>query len=155
MQTNYLVDNICFKLFLAFLIVNLILEQELHKKEANNLEYYFSQSICQLIYFRINYNCVTNLYTNDNFYNDISGINHNINLLMNINKPKLENIFLLLSIIPFLKNNSTLTYKTKNKGIYKYFGKKLNKKVRNKNINFDYDDLHYFNKNIENLDIII
>jgi len=151
MQTNYLVDNICFKLFLAFLIVNLILEQELHKKEANNLEYYFSQSICQLIYFRINYNCVTNLYTNDNFYNDISGINHNINLLMNINKPKLENIFLLLSIIPFLKNNSTLTYKTKNKGIYKYFGKKLNKKVRNKNINFDYDDLHYFNKNIENL----
>jgi hypothetical protein len=136
MQEYFLVDNICFKLFLFFLITNFILEQELHKKEDINLEYYFSQSICQLVYFRINYNCATNLYTNDNIYNDILEINNNINLLMNIKKTKLENIFLLLSIIPFLKNNSTLTYKTQDKRIYKYFRNNLNKKVRYKIIKF-------------------
>ena len=91
------------------------------------------------------------MYTNDNFYNDILEINNNIKLLMNINKSKLENIFLLLCIIPFLKNNSTLTYKINDKGIYKHFGKKLNKKIKHKIVNLYYDDLQYFNKNIEHL----
>ena len=91
-----------------------------------------------------------NLYNfqknNDNFYNDILEINSDINLLMNIKKPKLENIFLLLGIIPLLKNNSTLSYKINNKGIYKLFKKILNKKIKYKVIKLDYNYLLYFNK---------
>jgi hypothetical protein len=65
---------------------------------------------------------------------------------MNIKIPKLENIFLLLGIIPLLKNNSTLSYKINNKGIYKLFKKILNKKIKYKVIKLDYNYLLYFNK---------
>ena len=108
MHTYSLLDKLCFKFFLIFLVANAIFEQDFYKKEVNDLENYFSQSICQLIYFTLNYNCSNNFISNNNFYNDILEINSNVNLLINIKKPILENIFLLFSIIPFLKNNSTL-----------------------------------------------
>jgi hypothetical protein len=92
-----------------------------------------------------------NFFTNNNIYNDILEINSNINLLMNIKKSKLENIILLLGIIPFLKNNSTLSYKINNKGIYKLFNKILNKKIKYKVIKFNYNDLHTFNKEMKKL----
>ena len=146
MKTIYLIYNICLKLFLFFLIINLIFEKECHQKEGNDLEYIFSKSICKILYFTLNYNCSLQFFSNDNFYNDILEINSDINLLMNIKIPKLENIFLLLGIIPLLKNNSTLSYKINNKGIYKLFKKILNKKIKYKVIKLDYNYLLYFNK---------
>ena len=146
MKTIYLIYNICLKLFLFFLIINLIAEKECHQKEGNDLENLFSKSICKLLYFALNYNCSIQFFSDDNFYNDILEINSDINLLMNIKKPKLENIFLLLGIIPLLKNNSTLSYKINNKGIYKLFKKILNKKIKYKVIKLDYNYLLYFNK---------
>ena len=151
METYYLIYNICIKLFLIFLIVNLILEKSYFKKEGNDLEYYFSQSMCKLLYFALNYNCSTNFYTNSNFYNDILEINSNINLLINIKKPKLENILLLFSIIPFLKNNSTLSYKINNKGIYKFFKKILNKKINYKEVKLNYNDLFFLNSKMKQI----
>ena len=151
MKVIYLINSKFIKLVLYFSIANLILEQRVPQKDPNNLEYYFSQSICLLNYFTINYNCFTKFYTNDNFYNEILGNKYNINLLMNINKSKLENIFLLLVIIPFLKNNSTLTYKIKDKGIYKLFRKEFKKKIKYKIIKLDYNDLKNFKNNIKNL----
>ena len=146
MKTIYLIYNICLKLFLFFLIINLIFEKECHQKEGNDLEYIFSKSICKLLYFTLNYNCSLQFFSNDNFYNDILEINSDINLLMNIKRQKLENIFLLLGIIPLLKNNSTLSYKINNKGIYNLFKKILNKKIKYKVIKLDYNYLLYFNK---------
>ena len=151
MENYNLIDNIFIKFFLFFLFINLIFENEYHKKEFNDLEYYFSQSICQFLYFTINYKCTINFFLNDNIYNDILDINNNINLLINIKKSKLENIFLLLGIIPFLKKNSTLSYKINNKGIYKYFKKILNEKIKYKIIKFGYNDLHSFNKILKKL----
>jgi hypothetical protein len=82
MEIYNLIDSICLKVFLFFLIVNLIIEQEFHNKEVNDdLENFFSHSICKLLYFALNYNCSINCFTNDNFYNDILEINSNINLL--------------------------------------------------------------------------
>lgn len=108
MKTYFLIDNACTKYILFFLVINLILEQEYDKNKVNNLGYYFSQSICQFFFYTINYKCSMNFFTNTNIYNDILEFNSNINLLMNIKKSKLENIILLLGIIPFLKYNSTL-----------------------------------------------
>lgn len=65
---------------------------------------------------------------------------------MNIKNSKIENLFLLLSIIPFLKNNSTLSYTIKDKEIYKIFKKIFNKRIKYKIINFDYNDFYSFNK---------
>jgi hypothetical protein len=70
---------------------------------------------------------------------------------MNIKKSKLENIVLLLGIIPFLKNNSTLSYKINNKGIYKLFKKIFNKAIISKVIKFDYSDLYIFNKKMKKI----
>jgi hypothetical protein len=139
MVTYSLIESTCLKIFLLFLFLNLILEQEFYNKEVNDLEAFFSQSICKLLYFALNYNCSLNFYTNINYYNDILEINSNINLLINIKKSKLENLFLLLGIIPFLKNNSTLTYKIKDNGFNKICKKILNKKIKNKTINLDFN----------------
>ena len=150
MKNYILIDKISIKFFIFFLIVNLIHEHENNKNEFNELEYYFSQSICQFLFFTINYKCSMNFFFNDNIYNDILEINSNINLLINIKKSKLENIFLILGIIPFLKNNSTLSYKINNKGIYKFF-RKINKKIKYKVIKFGYNDLFSFNKKMNKL----
>jgi hypothetical protein len=151
MEAYNLIDNISIKNFVIFLIIKFILAQQYIKKEVNNLEYYFSQSACQFLFYTINYKCTMNFFTNNNIYNDILEINSNINLLMNIKKSKLENFILLLGIIPFLKNNSTLSYKINNKGIYKLFNKILNKKIKYKVIKFNYNDLHTFNKEMKKL----
>ena len=70
---------------------------------------------------------------------------------MNIKQPNLENIFLLLGIIPFLKNNSTLSYKINSKEAYKFFKKILNRKIKYKVIKIDYNDLFFFNNNMKKL----
>ena len=151
MEIYYLIYSILIKFFLIFLIVNLILEKENNQKEVNGLEYYFSQSICKLLFFTINYKCNINCFTNDNFYNDILEINSNANLLINIKKSNFENILLLLGIIPFLKNNTTLSYKINSKGIYNIFKKILIKKIKNKIIKLDYNDLPSFNLQMKKL----
>jgi hypothetical protein len=144
MEAYNLIDNICIKNILFFFIIKFILDQQYIKKEVNNLGYYFSQSACQFLFYSINYKCSMNFFTNDNIYNDILEINSNVNLLMNIKQSKIENIILLIGIIPFLKNNSTLSYKINNKGIYNFFNKILNKKIKHKVIKFNYNDLFIF-----------
>lgn len=139
------------KFFLLFLIIIIILDKDYHKKDANSLEEYFRQSICKFFYFSINYNCLLKFYNND-FYEDVLEINNNIDLLMNIKISKMENIVLLLGIIPFLKKNSTLFYKINNKEIF-YYIKKIfkNKKIKHKIIKFDYNDFKTFNEKLNEL----
>lgn len=140
-----------FILFLIIIIIIIILDKDCQIKDANNLDDYFSQSICTFLYFSINYNC-SSKFSHYDFYEDILEINNNINLLMNIKISKLESILLLLGIIPFLKKNSTLSYKINNKEIYNY-AKKIfkNKKIKNKIIKFDYNDFNTFNEKVDEL----
>ena len=140
-----------FLLFLIIIIIIIILDENYQKKEVNILEDYFSQSICKFFYFTINYNCSLKFSKND-FYEDVLEINNNINLLMNIKISKLENIVLLLGIVPFLKKNSTLSYKINNKEIYNYIKKFFNnKKIKHKIIKLDYNDFNTFNEIVEEL----
>jgi hypothetical protein len=148
------IKNKFIKFFLLFFIISIIikiLDEDYYKKDVNNLEYYFSQSICKFFYFTINYNCSSKFFNND-FYEDLLEINNNINLLINIKFSKLENIVLLLGIIPFLKKNSTLSYIINNKEIYNYIKKSLKtKKIIHKSIKFDYNDFNTFNEKIDEL----
>ena len=158
MEYNNTMKKIFIKFFLLFLIISviiiIILDECEHKKEVNSLKDlkdYFSQSICIFFYFTINYNCLSKFYNND-FYEDVLEINNNIDLLMNIKITKLENIFLLLGIIPFLKKNSTLFYKINNKEIYNYIKKIFkNKKIKHKIIKLDYNDFYIFNEKMDEL----
>lgn len=149
-----IIKNIFIKFFLLFLIIiiiMIIIDEDCHKKDFNSLEYYFSQSICKFFYFNINYNC-SSKFKNYDFYEDVLEINNNIELLMNIKISKLENIVLLLGIIPFLKSNSTLSYKINNKEIYNH-AKKIfkNKKIKHKIIKLDYKDFNKINEKIDEL----
>ena len=75
-----------------------------------------------------------------------------LNYLMNIKFSKLENIVLILGIIPFLKNNSTLSYKINSKEIYNYIKRIFkNKKIKHKIIKLDYNDFTNFNEKIDEL----
>ena len=140
------------KLFLFFVIINIIFEDIYQKKEFHKFEIYYSKSICKFLYFTINYNCPTTIFSSTSFYDEILEINRDINLLINIKISKLENIFFLLGIIPFLKNNSTLSYKINNKEINIFFKKIFkNKRIKNKIINFDYKDFNIFNVKINEL----
>jgi hypothetical protein len=104
-----------------------------------------------LLTFSINYKCSDKFFTDANLYFDILEINSNVNLLTNINRSRLENIILFLSIIPFLKNNSTLSYKINDKGLFNFFKKISNKKIKNKIIKLDYNDLFCFNTRLKEL----
>ena len=149
-----IIKNIFIKFFLLFFIIAIILDEVNHKKDINSLENYFSQSICKILYFTINYNCSLKLFVNNDFYEDIKEINSNIDLLINIKISKLENIFLLLGIFPFLKNNSTLSYKINNKEIYNFIKelfKNKNKKINHKIIKLDFIDFKTVNEKLEEL----
>ena len=151
-KMDILINNICIKLFLFFIVINIIIEDNNQKKEANKLLNYYSKSICKFFHFTINYNCQTKIFSRTSFYDEILEINRNINLLINVKKSKLENILLLLGIIPFLKNNSTLSYKINNKEINLFFKKTFkNKRIKDKLIKFDYNDLYIFNEKINEL----
>ena len=149
-----IIKNIFIKFYLLFLIfitIIIIIDEEYIEKDVNTLEVYFMQSICKFCYFNINYNC-SSKFKNYDFYEDVLEINNNIELLMNIKISKLENIVLLLGIIPFLKNNSTLSYKINSKEIYNYVKKIFkNKKIKHKIIKLDYNDFTNFNEKIDEL----
>jgi hypothetical protein len=136
--------------FIKISIIILILSKSFNKinkitDDNNTLDYYFSYSICTLLYFANYYNCSDNIFINNNIYEDIVENEQKISLFINIRKTKIENIFLLIGIIPFLKNYSTITYKINKKDIYKIFKNIFkNKKIKNKIIKINDYDLHYF-----------
>lgn len=153
-KMHNIIKNIFIKSFLLFFIIAIILDEVNHKKDINNLKDYFSQSICKILYFTINYDCSLKLFTNNDFYEDIKEINSNIDLLINIKISKLESIFLLLGIIPFLKNNSTLSYKINNKEIYNFIKEVFKNKIKiinHKFIKLDFIDFSAFNEKLEKL----
>ena len=151
-KIDTLIKNLYIKLFLFFVTINIIFDENYKKKEANKLENYYSQLICKFFHFTINYNCPTKIFSSTSFYDEILEINRDINLLINVKISKLENILLLLGIIPFLKNNSTLSYKINNKEINFFFKKAFkNKKIKYKFIKFDFNDLNIFNRKINEL----
>ena len=149
-----IIKNIFIKFYLLFLIliiIIIIIGEDSFEKEVNTLAVYFMQSLCKLCYFNINYNCSSKFKDYD-FYEDVLEINNNIDLLMNIKISKLENIVLLLGIIPFLKNNSTLSYKINSKEIYDCIKRIFkNKKIKHKIIKLDYNDFTNFNEKIDEL----
>lgn len=144
-------------LFIKFFIIIFILLNANNKndnqiKDNNSLEYYFTYSICKFLYFQIKYNCSDNIFIDYNFYENIVEISQNINLYINMKKTKIETIFLLIGILPFVKNNSVITFKINNMEIYKLFQiifKK--KKIKNKIIKLNENDLQFFIENFSYL----
>lgn len=90
-------------------------------RDKNTIDYYTSYSICQLLKFKIDYNCMDNILINSNIYEEKVDSISNVHLFINIKKTKIENILLLILLIPFLKNNSIILYRINDIEIYKLF----------------------------------
>ena len=87
------------------------------------------------------------IYINQNFYDNLKDVKQNIRLtLNNINKSKIENIIILIGLIPFIKGNSKIEYIIKNKDIYNYFKIYTNIRIKKNNIvSLRNSDYYYFN----------
>ena len=81
-EMDKIITNYCFKLFLFFIIIKIILEENSQKNETNKLENYYSKSICKLFHFSINYNCSITIFSSSSFYDEVLEINKDINLLI-------------------------------------------------------------------------
>lgn len=138
-----------FKITLNIFIILFIKDIKNKTIEKNSsFENYLCLTLNKLCYSKINYNCSNEQFSNRNFYENIEEYKKNINILLNIKKTKIENIFLLLAIMPILKNNSTILYKINNKDIFNLFKKIfINKKIKNKIVKICENDFHYFNEN--------
>lgn len=141
----YLFIKIILNIFIILFIKDI--KNKIVEKNSS-FENYLCFTLNKFFYSKENYNCSNEQFLNRNFYDDIEEYKKNINILLSIKKTKIENIFLLLAIMPILKNNSTILYKINNKDIFNLFKKIfINKKIKNKIIKIYENDFHYFNKN--------
>ena len=112
----------------------------------NSLEFYFSQYLCDLIVSKKD-NCAKEIFTNYNFFYEIEYIKRDVNIFVDMEKSFIENLFLIIGIIPFLKFNSTIYYSINNKGSQKLYKIILNyKKKKNNIISINIKDLPTFKK---------
>ena len=107
-----------------------------------------------------NCNSILEFFTKNNCYDfniDCFNINQNINnntiysLLKTEKKTEIENIFLLIGIMPFLLSNRIII-KQKTKSIYELFKYIFTiKKIKNKDIIISEKDFYNFKKKLKNL----
>ena len=140
---------IIFIKILIIILISLYIDKQIYEinegEGEHSLGYYISYSICKFLIFKINYNCSNNIFIENNFHEDIVDIIQNINLFINIKLTKIENIFLLIGIVPFLKNNSIITYKINNKDINELFKIIFKDKIiKDKVIRLKEYDFQYF-----------
>lgn len=114
---------------------------------SNSLENNFAKYMCKVFILEINANCFNDIYINQNFYDNLKDVKQNLRLtLNNINKSKIENIIILIGLMPFIKGNSKIEYIIKNKDIYNYFKIYTNIKIKKNNIvSLTNSDYYYFN----------
>ena len=130
---------------ILLIIINFFIIYELKDKIIEEpIEYYFHYILCKYFFFERNYNCKNQIFTNKNFYDNIIEINKNNEILINIKKTKIENIFLLIGIMPFLKNKSLINYQINNKAIFKLFKIIFINKIFKKTIKISENDFFFF-----------
>ena len=98
-KTKFIIIILFIKFLLLFKIIYRISNSE--------LETYYSQYLCSLLILNNGKYCLNEVLNNYDFFYFIKGIKKNVYLSINIKRLSLiENIIILLGIIPFLKNNS-------------------------------------------------
>ena len=155
MKNNFIIlvkNKKIFTLFIKIIIITLFLFLKINKNKNKTLKYYFSYYICKFFIFKENFNCTNQIFKNKNFYDNIKEKNKSINYIINIKKTKIENILILVGIVPFLKNKSYILYKINNKEMYNIFKKIfIDKKIKNRFIKLNEYDFHYFIENFNDL----
>ena len=119
-------------------------------------DFYYRKYLCSLLVLNNNNNdnnnCMKEIFSKYNFFYDIKSLKTNINLIIDFKKSFIENLFLIISIIPFLKNNSTIQYSINNKDSYKLFKLFFKyKKKKNRKIIIKINDINNIKSNFSYL----
>ena len=149
------IKTVVFLILLLEINVNIEQRKLKYNKFINNykFDYYFSKYICSFFILKLDSNCINDIFINNNFYDFLKDINDNINLTLKIHKKtKIENVILLIGIMPFIKKKTIIKYKIRNKEIYNFFKIHTNIKIKkNKIIHLTNSDFHYFNEYFNDL----
>lgn len=87
--------------------------------KSNSLDIYYSKCLCNFFILSNEKSCIIELFNNYNFFYDIKDIKKNVNLYIDNQKTFIENLVLIIAIIPFLKYNSSIYYNNNNRAINK------------------------------------
>ena len=99
----------------------------------NSIVSNLSKYLCDLLVVK-NGNCTNEILSNYNFFYSIDYIKKNVTISIDVKKSFIENFFLIIGIVPFLKFNSTIKYSIFNKGSYKLYRLIFNYKKKKKGI---------------------
>ena len=140
-----------FKIFIFINIsLNIYNQMYITINDEKTLDYYTSYTLCKLLKFKLDYYCMNNLLYDSNFIGEEFDIDTNINIFVNLKKTKIENILLLIGLIPFLKNDSFLLYKINDIEIYRLC--KIifkNKTIKNKIIKLNENDIVFLKEKLK------
>lgn len=115
--------------------------------EDNQFDFYYSKYLCSFFNLENEKNCTEEILFNYDFFYEIKKIKRNVNISIDIKKSLLENIFLIIGIIPFLKFNSTIEYNINNKESNELFKFLFNyKNITNNKIIIDINDFETIKK---------
>ena len=121
-------------------------------KNNHSLNYYFSHLICKFLVFNDSFNCPILIFKNKNFYDNIKENRTKFKLMINIKKTKIENILLLIGIVPFLNKKSIITFKINEKNLF-FLLKNIfkDRTLNNRIVEISKNDFHYFIDNFNEL----
>ena len=124
-KINYILIN--FLLLITFLLQK---KNNSSTLLANHSDYenVFKGYLCHILNNATYKQCFNTIFNNLNFFFELKENTSNISALIHLNRNNIENLLLLMATIPFLRNNSNITFIIKN---YKTF-KNLKKAFKNK-----------------------
>lgn len=145
MNNISLLKKIQINIILFFLLVNNSYKFINYFRETSgniNFEFYYNNYLCKFLILNDGQSCRKEILNDYNFFYHVKKIRPNINLSIDIKKSSIENLLLIIAIVPFLKYNSTIHYKINNKNIYLLFKNLFNyKRIKQGNIIIDINDL--------------
>lgn len=128
--------------------MDILILQEIINFIFNNNKLYYIKN--ENKYIEI-YNLFTNTCKDNCFLEELKKIEKNFgNILLKIQKSKIENIFILLVIYPFLKKNSVVFYKIRNIEDYNKLKNILNIKRCKKTLKINKKDINYLIEHFNN-----
>ena len=119
----------------------------------SKFESYYSKYLCSFLILNNENNCIKEVFNNYDFFYFIKDIKKNVNLTINMkNVSLIENIMMIIGIIPFLKNNSVIRYVINDSETNKIFRILFKyKKIENGQIYIDFSDFKTIKNKLGNL----
>ena len=148
MESNKGFDKLSFNSIPKILIVIIFIllknkQKNIGFNKDNSFESSFKNYFCRTLFSRYDEKCEEELFINYNYFYELNEISGHINLIIDEYYSKIENIIMLIGIIPLIKENSVINYKINDKKTY-YILKYLfrDKKIQNNIIKFTSDDFY-------------